>query len=158
MIIGFVQYQHSSSLITNRVNWQLGTLIKDNRSDPQAIEMVQIPGPGAKSRGLPGGMLVLGINLCIIQTLSISNPKGLNKSNFPSKEPIAFNFCETKLLLLLITKIQKFHFYQFWAFDWMNIIEYKGSFLFKSHLPPAIVLHQTQQNWKCLHICNCQYT
>ena len=37
---------------------QLGILIKDNRSDPRAIQMVQIPGPGlkvgVKPQGLPG--------------------------------------------------------------------------------------------------------
>ena len=26
------------------------------------------------------------------------------------------------------------------------------------HCLPAIALYQTQQNWKCLHICNWQYT
>ena len=45
----------------------LGLMIIDNRPNPPAIQMVQIPGPGlkvgAKPWGLPGGGgLTLGIN------------------------------------------------------------------------------------------------
>ena len=32
------------------INWQLGTLMIDNRSDPRAIQMVQIPGTRAENR------------------------------------------------------------------------------------------------------------
>ena len=46
--------------------------------------------------------------------------------------------------------------YKFWAFDWMNLNENKGSFCLSCHLLPAI--DPTQQNWKCLHIRSHQYT
>ena len=38
---------------------------------------------------------------------------------------------------------------------WMNI---KDHFCLSRHLLPAIALHPTQQNWKCLHTRNRQYT
>ena len=38
---------------------------------------------------------------------------------------------------------------------WMNI---KNHFSLSRHLLPAIALYPTQQNWKCLHIRNRQYT
>ena len=38
---------------------------------------------------------------------------------------------------------------------WMNI---KDHFCLSRHLLPAIALYATQQNWKCLHIRNRQYT
>ena len=34
----------------------------------------------------------------------------------------------------------------------------KDHFRLSRHLLPAIALYPTQQNWKCLHIRNCQYT
>ena len=37
----------------------------------------------------------------------------------------------------------------------MNI---KDHFCLSRHLFPAIALYPTQENWKCLHIRNCQYT
>ena len=37
----------------------------------------------------------------------------------------------------------------------MNI---KDHFCLSGHLLPAIALYPTQQNWKCLHLCNRQYT
>ena len=37
----------------------------------------------------------------------------------------------------------------------MNI---KDRFCLSRHLPSAIALYPTQQNWKCLHICNHHYT
>ena len=37
----------------------------------------------------------------------------------------------------------------------MNI---KGDMCSSRHLLPAIALHLIQQNWKCLHIRNRQYT
>ena len=41
----------------------------------------------------------------------------------------------------------------------MNLNEYKGSFLFKSPSSSSnIASYPTQQNWKCLHIRNRQYT
>ena len=82
--------------------------------------------------------------------------RGTEKSNFPPKGPTTFKFWEMKLLLLLIENMQNFQvFYvgykvigksvkddnillQFWAFDWMNLNEYKGSFLFKS---PSSSIH-----------------
>ena len=42
----------------------------------------------------------------------------------------------------------------------MDLNEYKGSFIsvLSCHLFPAIALYPTQQNWKCLHIRDRQYT
>ena len=40
----------------------------------------------------------------------------------------------------------------------MNLNEYKDHFCSSGHLLPAIALYPTQQNWKCLHIRNRQYT
>ena len=55
--------------------------------------------------------------------------------------------------------------FQFWAFDRLNFNEYKGWFVSKlllwfvsKLLVPAIALYLTQQNWKCLHTRNWQYT
>ena len=39
----------------------------------------------------------------------------------------------------------------------MNLNEYKDHCCL-SLRHPAIALYTTQQNWKCLHICNLQYT
>ena len=55
----------------------LRLMIIDNRSDPRAIQMVQIPGPelkvGARPRGLPwGGMLALEIDRCIKGTMRMT--------------------------------------------------------------------------------------
>ena len=34
----------------------------------------------------------------------------------------------------------------------------EGDLCVSHHLLPAITIHLKQQNWKCLHICNWQYT
>ena len=40
----------------------------------------------------------------------------------------------------------------------MNLNEYEGLFLLSHYLLPAKALYPTQQNWKCLHVHNRQYT
>ena len=42
--------------------------------------------------------------------------------------------------------------------SWDLTLNLKDHFCSSRHLPPAIALYPTQQNWKCLHIHNRQYT
>ena len=74
--------------------------------------------------------------------------QGTKKSNFPPKGPTTFQILGNESLIIAdykYAKIFKFAMldikfqlkddnilYQFWIFDWMNLNEYKGSFLFKS--------------------------